>query len=201
MAQKYNIYINQKILIICSHTPNNIQNYQVIEEEGFDFEIFFYTTINHNHTVFVIVNQNPKNILSKIKSNVKVIEAAGGLVKSEEDKYLFIKRNGYWDLPKGKLELNEKKKEAALREVEEECGIKVNSLEKKITKTYHIYELKGKIILKISHWYNMKAFANQALIPQIEEGITDVIWLPKTDWEIVKANTFSSIIEVLDKIE
>ncbi|TAF45360.1 MAG: NUDIX domain-containing protein [Sphingobacteriales bacterium] len=197
MAQKYNIYINEKKLIICTQLPKYVQSYQVIEVEGFDFEIFFHTLNNHQHTTFVLLCPNPKFIFSKIKTTIKVIEAAGGFVKSDEDKYLFIKRNGYWDLPKGKLEPNEKKKQAALREVEEECGITVESLGKKITKTYHIYELKGKLVLKISHWYRMKAIANQALVPQIEEGITEVQWLPKSKWDIVKTNTYPSILEVL----
>ncbi|TAE35480.1 MAG: NUDIX domain-containing protein [Sphingobacteriales bacterium] len=198
MAQKYNIYINQKKLIICSLIPKHLQSYQVVEQEGFDFEIFFHTIDSQLHNIFVMVCQNPKNIFSNIKTEIKVIEAAGGLVKSNENKYLFIKRNGYWDLPKGKLELNEKKKQAAIREVEEECGITVESLGKKITKTYHIYELKGKIVLKISHWYRMKAIANQALVPQIEEGITEVQWLSKSKWTMVKTNTYPSILEVLE---
>lgn len=136
-------------------------------------------------------------IFNQIKEVVKVIEAAGGLVKSEENKYLFIKRNGFWDLPKGKLEKDEKRKDAAVREVEEECGIKVKSLEEKLLKTYHVYEMKGKLVLKISHWYSMTSKSKQKLIPQTEEGITEVKWIAKKDWGIVKANTYPSILEVL----
>jgi 8-oxo-dGTP pyrophosphatase MutT (NUDIX family) len=198
MAQKYNIYINQKILIISSNIPHQVKNYQVIDVESFDFEIFYHTLTNNNFATFLILSDKPKRIFLNIQKCVKVIEAAGGLVKSEENKFLFIKRNGFWDLPKGKLEIGEKKKDAAVREVEEECGITVKSLGNKITKTYHIYELKGKIVLKISHWYKMKAIANQALVPQLEEGITEVKWLSKTDWPMVKSNTYPSILDVID---
>ena len=198
MAQKYNIYINQKILIISSFVPQQVENYQLIDVEVFDFEIFYHTLFNNNFATFLILNKKPKNIFLNIQKSLKVIEAAGGLVKSDEKKYLFIKRNGFWDLPKGKLEDGEKKKDAAVREVEEECGITVQSLGKKIIKTYHIYELKGRIVLKISHWYCMKAIANQALVPQLEEGITEVKWLAKTDWPIVRENTYPSILDVLD---
>jgi hypothetical protein len=52
-----------------------------------------------------------------------VIEAAGGVVLNEADDWLFIHRLGRWDLPKGKLEKGEKPKQAATREVSEECGI------------------------------------------------------------------------------
>lgn len=198
MAQKYNIYINQKILVITSYVPKLIVNYQLIDVEVFDFEIFYHTISNNNFATFIILTNKPKTVFLNIQNNIKVIEAAGGLVKSDEKKYLFIKRNGFWDLPKGKLEVNEKKKDAAVREVEEECGITVQSLGKKITKTYHIYELKSKITLKISHWYNMNAIANQALIPQLEEGITEVRWFSKDDWHIVKDNTYPSILDVLN---
>jgi 8-oxo-dGTP pyrophosphatase MutT (NUDIX family) len=199
MAQKYNIYINEKTLIVVSSLPNNLQNYQVIDVQEFDFEIFYHSLNNNPYAVFVILTSQPKNIFLKIQKSLRVIEAAGGLVRSNEDKYLFIKRNGLWDLPKGKLELGEKKKDAAVREVEEECGIEVKKLGKKLLKTYHIYELKGKIVLKISHWYKMRALANQALVPQLEEGITEVKWIGKEDWNLVRANTYPSIIDVLEK--
>ena len=50
------------------------------------------------------------------------IPAAGGVVIRNE-KILFIFRNGKWDLPKGKIDNGETAKEAAIREVAEECGI------------------------------------------------------------------------------
>lgn len=197
MAQKYNIYINQKSLIITSVPPLAGSEYQLLDVQYFEFDKFYFELSESSHTVFYLISDDPKLILNQIKEKVKVIEAAGGLVKSEENKYLFIKRNGFWDLPKGKLEKNEKRKGAAVREVEEECGIKVKSLENKLLKTYHVYEMKGKLVLKISHWYSMKSKSRQKLIPQIEEGITEVKWIAKKDWGIVKANTYASILDVL----
>lgn len=139
-----------------------------------------------------------KACFKSIKRKIRVIEAAGGLVKNELNKYLFIKRNGKWDLPKGKLEENEKKRDAAVREVEEECGIKIKKLGKKLLKTYHIYEIKGKVVLKVSHWYAMEAKSNQKLIPQTEEGITEVKWFSKNDWNIIRSNTYANILDVLN---
>ena len=52
----------------------------------------------------------------------KKIRAAGGIVK-RKNKFLVIKRNGKWDIPKGKIDKGEGKKAAAIREIEEECGI------------------------------------------------------------------------------
>ena len=74
------------------------------------------------------------------------IIAAGGLVTNPQGQILWIFRRGFWDLPKGKVEKMESIEEAALREVEEECGIKQLVLDKLIDKTYHIYKIKGKYI-------------------------------------------------------
>ena len=54
------------------------------------------------------------------------IEAAGGLVQSNQ-KFLFIKRQDVWDIPKGKLEKNEEVEAGALREIEEECGVELKN--------------------------------------------------------------------------
>ncbi len=198
MAQKYNIYINQKSLIVTSIPPLAGSEYQILDVQDFEFDKFYSGLSQSPYSLFYLVSDDPKTIFNQIKQQVKVIEAAGGLVKSEENKYLFIKRNGFWDLPKGKLEKDEKRKDAAVREVEEECGIRVKSLENKLLKTYHVYEMKGKVVLKISHWYTMKSKSKQKLIPQTEEGITEVRWIAKKDWDIVKSNTYPSILDVLD---
>lgn len=197
MAQKYNIYINQKSLIIGISIPDELTTYQLVDVEGFDFLTFYKSVLKSKFDVFYMLSNDAKQTFNNIKDSLKVIEAAGGFVKNEKDKYLFIKRNGKWDLPKGKLEIGEKKKDAAVREVEEECGIIIKKLGEKLCKTYHVYELKGKVVLKISHWYHMEAKGNQKLIPQLEEGITVVKWFSKKDWSIVKANTYPSILDVL----
>ncbi|HEX7367609.1 MAG TPA: NUDIX domain-containing protein [Pelobium sp.] len=200
MAQKYNIYINEKSLIITSQLPEGLTNYQPVEIQGFDFLKFYQALAKNPNYVFVLLSNDPKTTFKTIKRKLRIIEAAGGLVCNEAGKYLFIFRHSRWDLPKGKLELNEKKKDAAVREVEEECGLKIKKLKAKITKTYHVYEIKGKPVLKISHWYAMEAKGSQKLTPQIEEGITEVKWFAKHDFAIVRANTFGNILEVIELV-
>ena len=78
----------------------------------------------------------------EFSSMMKMIEAAGGIVINKDEKILFIYRLGKWDLPKGKLEPNEKLDEAALREVEEETGLKELVLENFVNTTFHIYKEK-----------------------------------------------------------
>ena len=51
-----------------------------------------------------------------------MIYASGGVVFNN-NKLLMIYRNGFWDLPKGKMEINESELDCAVREVEEEGGV------------------------------------------------------------------------------
>jgi 8-oxo-dGTP diphosphatase len=54
------------------------------------------------------------------------VRAAGGLVLGDDGRVAVVHRPRYddWSLPKGKLEAGESWEEAALREVEEECGLR-----------------------------------------------------------------------------
>ena len=126
-----------------------------------------------------------------------LIEAAGGMVYNSENQLLIIFRNNKWDLPKGKLEQNETIKECAIREVEEECGISGLSIVNALQDTYHTYEINGKKILKRTYWFAMHTDFNGSLVPQAEEGITDVIWANKEQIVGMLNNSFGNIKELL----
>lgn len=136
---------------------------------------------------------------TEFSSSYTIVEAAGGLVKTPDDRILIIKRHGLWDLPKGKIECNEKSKICAIREVEEECGISNLKLSKKIVTTYHTYTLDNKPMLKKSVWYEMLHNGDQIPTPQIKEDITEAKWINRNDVVEVIQNTYLSIIEVLKK--
>jgi len=123
----------------------------------------------------------------------KVVKAAGGKVINPHGDVLFIFRNGVWDLPKGKIEKGEKKKEAAIREVEEETGVRNLRITKRLETTYHIYKFKGKTVLKVSYWYQMYTDFSGALHPQIEEGITQVSWLNSNQIAINLPHSYANI--------
>lgn len=112
---------------------------------------------------------------------MKQLIAAGGVLYRNRDEKLeiiMIKRNGVWDLPKGKLEEDESISECALREVAEEIGLNdLPILEGKIGVSIHTYSEKGEQIEKTTYWYRMKSNeVSDSFIPQIEEGVTEVIW-------------------------
>ena len=108
-----------------------------------------------------------------------------------------IFRNGKWDLPKGKLEIDENIKECAIREVEEECGISGLSIINALKDTYHTYEINEKKIQKRTFWFVMNSNYKGNLIPQTEEGITKVIWVDKQDIAKKLENSFGNISELL----
>lgn len=123
--------------------------------------------------------KNPRN--QRIKG-LDVLTAAGGVLYSDSDNkspltILVIKRNGVWDLPKGKLEDGESIMECAAREVSEEVGIPLPTIEKFLCETYHEYEVKGEKVGKKTYWYSMKTDRREGLLPQKEEGITDLKWV------------------------
>ncbi|MCX6296496.1 MAG: NUDIX domain-containing protein, partial [Bacteroidetes bacterium] len=89
---------------------------------------------------------------------------------------------------------------AAIREVEEECGIGKLKIIKEIESTYHIYYLKGKEVLKRTYWFEMNCKDESALVPQLEEGITEVKWLSKNNLNQVLENTYESVKEVMNFI-
>lgn len=136
-----------------------------------------------------------KSLKKFIKSTFKVIEAAGGVVQ-KDDKYLLIFRKGKWDLPKGKKEKSEKNKQAAVREVEEETGVKV-SIEFKIGHTWHTYIQNRKYVLKKTHWYLMKSEDDSGMAPQAEEDIQEVMWKNLTELRSALYNSYRSIRSVI----
>lgn len=193
--------MNQSLLILADFAPSIKGNVQTIGLQDIDMEKLFNSITKNNNITYLYVHPNINQVLKNILSTVKIIHAAGGLVKNGEGDYLFIYRLDKWDLPKGKVEESEKMKDAALREVEEECGIKVNYLGPKIATTYHTYYMRGKFVLKQTKWYEMGVNKVPKLIPQTEEDITQAIWLDPRELDKVEGNTYPLITEIIEKIK
>lgn len=127
---------------------------------------------------FVLLTNDVKQLKADFFSVFKIVPAAGGLVLNHKCQMLMIFRRGHWDLPKGKMELGETKKEAAVREVQEETGLTNVTLIKKLVTTYHIYRGKNsdRRVLKPSYWYLMYS-SDRKLIPQTQEDIEKAEWI------------------------
>ncbi|WP_162341988.1 NUDIX hydrolase [Cyclobacterium salsum] len=138
-----------------------------------------------------LVTKEKKALKSFIKSRFLIIKAAGGIVTKGE-KVLFIHRLGKWDLPKGKFEKKESPKACALREVEEECNVKVK-LTGPICKTWHTYTQNRKSILKKTYWYSMECVDDSKMKPQLDEGIVDTKWMNHQEAKVALINSYPSM--------
>ena len=153
----------------------------------------------HFHGLYIVV-EDRKTYKQRIIKMYQLVEAAGGVVVNQKQDILWMFRLGKWDLPKGKLEKNEKFETAAVREVEEECNVKAD-LGNKICTSYHTYTHKNKLVLKKTRWYAMKTNFTGTLIPQTEEGIEKVEWMNEKQQIQALTNTYSSIRYVIEKFK
>jgi len=143
--------------------------------------------------------ENAEKLFSDFISLFWYLEAAGGVVRNNSNERLFIFRFGKWDLPKGKIEKGETPYQAALREVSEETGLSGQSVICELPSTWHIYEHKSKKVIKRTFWYAMYYGGNEKLVPQLEEDITEAIWLPETKTGMVTANTYASLLDLIEE--
>ena len=108
------------------------------------------------------------------------IKAAGGIVIAK-DKILFIKKNGRWEFPKGRLKKNSKKKNTAIREICEETGIqkKYLTIIKTLIPTHNNIKVNGRPGIKKTFWFLVKFLGDEKtkLSPEKKEGITKCKWL------------------------
>lgn len=149
---------------------------------------------------YCVCYKDPEALFALFLSYYQTIEAAGGIVRNPHGKYLFIKRFGKWDLPKGKIEKGESPVIAALREVGEECGIPDLKIGRNLLSTYHTYKLEGNRILKKTWWFAMDYSGDLLPKPQTEEGITEAVWLVPSQFDMVLENTYRSIAELIGEI-
>ncbi|MGE5592544.1 MAG: NUDIX hydrolase [Betaproteobacteria bacterium] len=136
---------------------------------------------------------------------VRKKEVSAGVIVFRGDRVLVIKnRFGEWVLPKGKVEAGETLEAAALREVEEETGVRAVVLGRAGTSAYtYLSERSGEPVDKAVYWFvGREAGASGGdgagwdvnPCPQHEEGISAACFVPwpeavsllKYDGELVR---------------
>ncbi|HEY0057676.1 MAG TPA: NUDIX domain-containing protein [Flavisolibacter sp.] len=184
------IYLNDQHLLLSSDEG------QPLKSNSRDFASLT-REIEESGISKTIYSPDPLKDLEEVKKCYHVVQAGGGLVATPNGHILLIHRKGKWDLPKGKLEEGEDLQTCALREVEEETGLKNISIGDKLGITYHTYNEKGVAILKESHWYFMQVSGRQDLTPQTEEDIEQCLWVPLDEIERYYGGAHASIRDVL----
>ena len=133
--------------------------------------------INDGKMLYVnLYHKNPEKLEKFLFKKLKVVEAGGGMVFNAKKEILFIRRNGKWDLPKGKVEKGESYEAAAVRETVEETGVQDLVVKRFLTKTYHVFKRNEKFKLKVTYWYEMHTEFEGDLTPEASEGIKKVKW-------------------------
>jgi len=191
----------KKKIVLSSEPQNSPKTLNYDGTHSFEFAIDLLT--NTPSQGLNIYHNDIDQLWAEFKAFFRNIEAAGGIVLNPENKILFIHRLGKWDLPKGKIEKGESRELAAVREVEEECGIFDLELKDFINSTYHIYtERNGEKILKTTYWFEMFYKGNETPKPQIEEGISEVGWKTKEEVESeILPSTFQNIKLILNDFQ
>lgn len=151
--------------------------------DGVDLEAIFSHLVKSSDNFSVACGEGfVRRLCEYVHKHYIVVKAAGGIVRNMDGRLLLMRRNNRWDLPKGKVEEGETLARAAVRETEEETGLGNLVLGEKCIKTYHIYDLYGGWHFKQTTWYGMQHRGNDRLVPQLEEGITEVGWYDENKW-------------------
>jgi 8-oxo-dGTP pyrophosphatase MutT (NUDIX family) len=196
----YKVHFENRFILV-SPEPDRLQKYGLFHKFYDTGEL--YRLINEfqtdpKYSCINIYGPNIEYIWKIFRIYFTRVEAAGGLVKHESGRYLFIEKKGKLDLPKGHIEPGEDPEACALREVSEECGINGHAVVKPLQPSYHTYTWEGISYLKQTHWFLMKYAGPMISEPQVKEGITRIEWLLPEEISRIKSNAWLSLIDLIN---
>lgn len=201
------IYFGNKPLFLCDEVDGDLQPFIHHDDAVFIDELDSHTVKSMVHEMQlekihagVFFHPDLEVLKKAFFKKFTIVHAGGGLVVNERDEILLIFRKGKWDLPKGKLDKGETIEDCAVREVEEETGLKQVKLLSPLMITYHTYQEGSKFVLKESHWYQMTVKGDQVLVPQTTEDIHEIRWVKPSDLRGYMPNSFPSVVDVLATI-
>ncbi len=146
-----------------------------------------------------VKTESPRLAFEDFLREFEQVDAAGGIVQDSRSRILMILRNGRWDLPKGHMEPGENPRQAALREVEEETGVRAGIENESPVETYHFYPFGERWRMKRTYWYKLRlAQAAASLTPQTEEGIEAAEWVPVPQVQEYAQGSFAAVKHVIE---
>ncbi|MCI1778626.1 MAG: NUDIX domain-containing protein [Bacteroidales bacterium] len=196
----YSIFFRKRALRICKIEDKILNPNSVIYSPGNDGSFSDLPELMDGETIHDLIIAVPENeyeaTIKKVCSLFNEINAGGGVIENGGGDILFIKRDGIWDLPKGKQEKGEDIKDTAIREIKEETGCNA-TLKDLICITNHTYHRNDKFNLKHIYWFGMKTEKECELVPQTKEDITEAVWVAKAEIKDYADSTYPSVKEVL----
>jgi 8-oxo-dGTP pyrophosphatase MutT (NUDIX family) len=199
------IFFNDKPLFLCNDVTAELQPYVHHDDAVFIDELNLHTVKSMIHEMQdasihagVFFHHDLEELKTMFFKKFTPVKAAGGFVLNQNKEVLMMFRRGKWDLPKGKMDKKESFEECAIRETEEETGLKNITLISPLITTYHTYHEGTRYALKETKWFRMKVSDEQKLIPQAEEQITKLEWVEKNNLTNYLQNSFSSVKDVLE---
>ena len=204
--QSYKLFYNNVRLLVARYE----QNYQteICSENCFlfsvslDLEKILSDFLSSEQNIDLLyVNETEERQIKEALHNFFIFQRAAGGIVFKNDAVLSIFRLNRWDFPKGHVEDGETDAHAALREVAEETGMDELTIEKDLNYTYHIFRDKDHgFVLKETHWYQMRTASEKTPVPQTQENILLAEWIPASQRNIILENTYSTIIELLERL-
>ncbi|MBN08821.1 MAG: NUDIX hydrolase [Flavobacteriaceae bacterium] len=189
----YKVFFNQKPLILTTSIVKNSDISPVIHSK-FSSQSIIIKALKSNKTNKVYYYHSDFEKLSKhLEKKFKIVEAAGGMVKNSDGKYLMIYRKNKWDLPKGHLRRKELIMDAAIREVIEETNVKGLIIKRKLPTTYHIFRKDKFYFIKKTYWFFMYSNYKGSLTPQKKEKIEKAVWVDELEISKCMKNMYANI--------
>ena len=197
MARRYDVDFGKRRLTLADSQVLPDSSATVFHHDGspMDPAAQWLKTANHAW----VVCPDLETAWASFNRHTEDIHAAGGLLTKADGALLCIHRLGHWDLPKGKVEAGEDLPTAAAREVNEECGVPLPIVGAPFATTYHIYG-QAQQLMKVTHWYSMRpspGTEDVALVPQTEEGITEVRWAQPAEVAALEKGAFGNIARLM----
>ena len=192
----YKVFVNDKPIVLTSEISED-KLYKTYPLKYVDLPKVVRDLKRGNTKGVYLYHKNKDKLLEKFLKKFPNVIAGGGKVYNDKGKVLFIFRNDKWDLPKGRIENNESIEEGAIREVEEETGVKNLTITKPLETTYHIFKRNSRYKIKITYWFEMHTSYDGKLQPEASEGITKVKWLGKKKQAKALKNSYANIRELL----